>query len=837
MDMGSPNGYDFVSLEAICGGRWQGRRPAPGEHPRQLLIDSRQPVLPAGGLFFALRTDQNDGHRYISDLLEKGLRHFVVERLADQWLEVCPDAAFLCVDSPLQALQNLVAHHRAGFDIPIVGITGSNGKTIIKEWLFQLLADDLRVVRNPKSYNSQIGVPLSVWQLHEKAGMAIFEAGISRPGEMERLQAIIQPTAGIFTNIGPAHDAGFASMREKIREKLRLFTHASLLIHCTDHGLLQEEIQGWHARHSQVQLLGWGRGRQAQVRLLETLTAGGKTQVNLQYRDKLYHFVLPFADEASLENAIHCATYLLHLGMDAAVLASRLSQLQSVAMRLEIKEGINQSLLINDSYNSDLHSLAIALDFLSGQTRYARSTLILSDIQQTGLPPPELYARVSEMIHMHQVDRLIGIGPDIGSQAALFPLPSSFYPDTDAFMQAADWSDFGQEVILLKGSRAFGFERLLALMEHKEHQTLLEINLDALVHNLNVFRARLQPRVKTMAMVKAFSYGSGSVEVASSLQYHRVDYLAVAYPDEGKELRRGGINLPILVMNPEVQGFDTLFQYDLEPEVYGFGLLNRLIAAVQEHPDYGSSRPFHIHIKLDTGMHRLGFLPEEVERLQALLAAHPFLKVASVFSHLAASDKPRHDGFTREQIRLFTQCCDGLQEGLGYAFIRHLCNSSAIGRFPEAHFDMVRLGIGLYGFAGDEAVRPLLRQVGTFKSVVSQLKHIQPGQSVGYDRAAVAQQGIDIAIVPVGYADGLDRRLGQGRGELWVNGHRAPIVGHISMDMCALDVTNLPVKEGDEVIVFGEDQPVDHLAAMLGTIPYEVLTSVSHRVKRVYFQE
>ncbi len=837
MDMADPNGYDFVSLETICGGRWHGCRPASGEYPRQLLIDSRQPVSPAGGLFFAIRTRQNDGHRYIPDLLQKGLRRFVVEQVEEAWLADWPDAAFLCVDSPIQALQDLAAHHRAQFAIPVVGLTGSNGKTIIKEWLFQLLADDVRVVRNPKSYNSQIGVPLSVWQLHEKAGMAIFEAGISQRGEMERLQAVIQPTVGIFTNIGPAHDAGFSGMQEKIREKLRLFTHASLLIHCTDQNLLQEEIQGWHARHPHLQLLGWGRGRQAQVRLLETHTAEGQTQVRLQYQDSLYHFVLPFADEASLGNAMHCASYLLYLGMDAAVLAARMSRLQSVAMRLEMKEGINQSLLINDSYNSDLHSLAIALDFLSGQTRYVRSTLILSDIQQTGLPPPELYDRVREMIRLHRVDRLIGIGPDISSQAALFELPSSFYPDTDAFMQQADWSDFGQEVILLKGARAFGFERLLALLEHQEHQTLLEINLDALVHNLNAFRARLQPRVKTMAMVKAFSYGSGSVEVASSLQYHRVDYLAVAYPDEGKELRRGGINLPILVMNPEVQGFDTLFQYDLEPEVYGFGLLKRLIAAVQAHPDLGPSRPFPIHLKLDTGMHRLGFLPDEVERLQRQLAAHPFLKVVSVFSHLAASDKPQHDDFTREQIRLFSQCCDMLRQGLGCDFIRHLCNSSAIGRFPEAHFDMVRLGIGLYGFTGDEALRPLLRQVGTFKSVVSQLKHIGPGQSVGYDRAAVAQQGMDIAIVPVGYADGLDRRLGQGKGALWVNGHRAPIVGHISMDMCALDVTGLQVKEGDEVIVFGEDQPVEQLAEALGTIPYEVLTSVSHRVKRVYFQE
>ena len=801
---------------------------------RFLLTDSRQLLSPKETLFFALRTRQNDGHHYIGELLKKGVRCFVVEEIPDQLSREFPDACFITVPKPLDALQRLAAFHRSSCRVPILAITGSNGKTVVKEWICQLLGGERFIARNPKSYNSQIGVPLSVWLMTNQHELGVFEAGISQKGEMERLQKILSPETGIFTNIGPAHDEGFASRQEKIREKLALFSEAGTLIYCADHDPIQREVGIWQRMHPDVQLFTWGYDPEADLRIVHLEKEEGQCLVSLSCRGSRMMVKIPFSDDASMENAMHCLAYLKHAGYGDDLIISGLPRLQPVAMRLEMKEGVNNSTIINDSYNADLHSLAIALDFLSSQPRHQQKTLILSDILQSGIPPDELYKEVQSLLSSKGVDRLIGIGPDISSRREDFALPAMFYPDTETFIAETDFSEFNNEAILLKGARVFGFERLSNLLQQKDHQTLLEVDLDALIHNLNVFRSVLTPGVKTMGVVKAFSYGSGSVEVARMLQYHHVDYLAVAYADEGKELREGGIHLPVIVMNPEVRSFETLIQHKLEPEIYGFPVLKRLMAELDKSST--GQDPFLVHLKIDTGMHRLGFLPGEVDKLAEMIVANQRIKVASVFSHLAASEDPAHDSFTRKQIERFRDVCTRMETLLGYPFMKHICNSAAISRFPDARFDMVRLGIGLYGVSGDPEIQPLLRHVSTFRSVVSQVKHIPAGETVGYGRAGLATEDMVVAIAPVGYADGLNRRLGNGKGRLLVNGNVAPVVGEISMDMCAVDVTGLNVKEGDEVIVFGPRLPVTELADALDTIPYEVFTSVSRRVKRIYYQ-
>lgn len=846
--------YTFPHLLSILGGEAFGRPPQTLA-ARFLLTDSRQLAAPDQTLFFALRTAKNDGHRYIPELLEKGVCLFVVEQVDPAWASHYPDAGFIRVSSPLIALQQLAAAHRSGFSLPVIGITGSNGKTIVKEWLVQLLGSDHSIVRSPKSFNSQIGVPLSVWQINAASQLGIFEAGISEPGEMQQLFGIIRPTTGIFTNIGSAHDGGFADRRQKIREKMRLFREVETLVCCADHReILQEILQEIPPGLS---VFSWGHSPSADVRILSAEKEPGSTRVSLQYGEQRFGVRIPFTDEASVENAMHCISTLLLFKLSPVEISARVETLQPVAMRLELKHGLNNCIIVNDSYNSDLNSLSIALDFLTSHSPGGKRTLILSDILQSGMPAPELYARVADLLRSKNVDRLIGIGPEISSCREVFsakppafsqapapgqppatdlpqakaPAPASFFPDTESFLKDFDFSSFKDEAVLLKGARVFGFERIGMLMQQKDHQTILEINLDALVHNLNVFRSMLQPGVRTMGMVKAFSYGSGSLEVARLLQYHQVDCLAVAYADEGKELRNGGIALPIVVMNPEVSSFDVLLKYRLEPEIYSLELLKRLVGSLE------GKGVLPVHLKIDTGMHRLGVLPHQVPQLLELLQAENALKVSSVFSHFAASGEADHDPFTREQLLSFLEVCTQLEQGLGQPFTRHICNSAAVSRFPEAHLDMVRLGIGLYGVSPEAGLQQLLRNVSTFRSVVSQVKAIPQGQTVGYSRAWKAAHDMEVAIVPVGYADGLSRRLGNGRGRLLVGGRACLIVGNVSMDSCAVDVTGLGVKPGDGVEVFGPNHPVAEFAREMDTIPYEVLTSVSQRVKRVYFQE
>ncbi len=828
--------YSASDVARITGGRIIG---APGEKHlvRFLLIDSRKLLSPSNTLFFALHSRQNDGHRYIEELLQKGVRVFVVKTVAADWPNKYSEASFILVGDPLVALQKLAAAHRARFTYPVLSLTGSNGKTVIKEWLYQSLYEKQTVVKNPKSYNSQIGVPLSVWLMTDRHELGIFEAGISQRGEMKTLAQILQPETGIFTNIGPAHDEGFDSRKEKIHEKLQLFNHSQTLIYCRDHQDVHDEICHWQKDHQDISVFSWGWDPNADIQIIQQEKGEDKTLISVMHQGQKMVLSIPFCDNASVENALHVSAYMKHAGYDDGYICQKLSALQPVAMRLEMKEGVNNCTIINDSYNSDIYSLAIALDFMSKQLRHMEKTLILSDILQAGVPDKTLYSEVASLVASKKVGRLIGIGPNISLQAGRFTIPANFFRNTGDFIAHADLNYFRNEAILLKGSRPFGFERISNLLQQKDHQTILEIDLDALIHNLSVYRSLLAPGVKIMGMVKAFSYGSGSLEVSRMLQYHNADYLAVAYADEGKALRQGGVHIPIVVMNPEIRSLDTLLYHRLEPEIYGFPLLQRYIDTLEKLPEKSGESTYPIHIKLDTGMHRLGFAPDDVHDLISIFRNKPYLRVASVFSHLAASEDTSHDVFTKKQIAQFDQSCRALEKALNYPFLRHICNSAGISRFPEAHFDMVRLGIGLYGISGDPGVQSLLHHVSNFRSVVSQVKTLSQGDTVGYNRAGMVSDHMEIAIVPVGYADGLNRRLGNGCGKLLVKGHRAPIVGNISMDMCAIDVTGLNVKEGDEVIVFGEGMPVLEMARDLDTIPYEVFTSISQRVKRIYYQE
>ena len=793
----------------------------------QLLTDSRRLIDPADTLFFAIPTKRNSGCRYIEDLYAAGVRSFVVPTGCTVPFD---DINLWQVDNVVAALQQLAAHHRRQFDIPVVGITGSNGKTIVKDWLVQLLAPDRRVVASPKSYNSQIGVPLSVWQMAPEHDLAIFEAGISEAGEMTALRNVINPTIGIFTNIGQAHDENFLTRGQKIAEKLQLFTHCDVLIYCADHKDIHSMLADIESfRH--LRRFTWGSTSDCDLRLLSVSVADDHTTLHLQYTTP-FDVTIPFVDRASQQNVMHCVALMLYFGYLPDVIAARCARLMPVEMRMEMNEGTGNCLLINDSYSLDLNSLTIALDYLAHQKQHFRRTLIMSDILQAGIDDRELYAQVAQLLAQRSIGRLVGIGPALmRCRQAFADIDCQFYSSTDDFLAQHDMTSFRNETILLKGARVFGFERIAKLLQRKTHETVMEVNLDALIHNLNYFRSQLRPSTRLMAMVKASSYGAGTVEVASALQFNHVDYLTVAYVDEGVELRRNGITLPIMVMNPEPAGFDDIIRYHLEPDIYSFRILNLFadhLAAL--NPD--SSQPFPIHIEFDTGMHRLGFMADDVQPLlRRLDEVKPLLEVKSVFSHLACSEDPAMDDFTRRQIDRLRQWSAPLPG------IRHILNSSGISRFPEAQMDMVRLGIGLYGIAPEPEVQSRLRQVSRLVSRISQIKEIPAGDTVGYNCRWQASRPSRIAILTIGYADGLHRGLGNGHGHVLVCGHEAPIVGSICMDMCFVDVTDVDCHEGDRAVIFGDDDLLQRNAAAAGTIPYELLTAVAPRVKRVYYHE
>ncbi len=809
-------------------------------HIEHIVLDSRKLLFPATSIFFALDGPRRKGSLFIPELYSKGVSCFVVDEsyTAEEILQF-PKAFFLQVPDVLQALHLLTSFHRQQFNIPVVGITGSNGKTIVKEWLYQLLQNDFNIVRSPKSYNSQIGVPLSVWPINTEHTLGIFEAGISQPDEMQKLAKIIAPAIGVFTSIGEAHGDGFLNIRQKINEKLKLFVNTGVLVYCADDPDMNEAVNSFknnvRAGGDAFELFSWSKKETATLQIISVETDNRQTAIAAQWKEQPVNFSIPFTDEASVENAITCCCVLLHLGINSNSIAERMLQLRPVEMRLELKQGINNCSIINDSYSADINSLTIALDFLQQQQQHAKRTLILSDILQSGKSSGELYADVAAILEQKNINRFIGIGPEISKQKNAFKNidETVFFSSSAEFKQQFHSQHFHNETILLKGARYFEFEQISHLLEEKIHQTVLEINLNAITHNLNTYQQQLNPGVKLMAMVKAFSYGSGSFEIANLLQFHKVDYLAVAYADEGVELRKAGISLPIMVMNAEEITYDVLVQYNLEPELFSFEILN----SFENYLKQGGINNYPVHIKLDTGMRRLGFEQKDMEELCSKLKSIAAFKIQSVFSHLAASDLAMHDDFTAMQAAAFLQGCTQIQSVTGYAFLRHIANTSAIHRHKDLQLDMVRLGIGLYGVDANAAVQQQLKNVTTLKTTISQIKKIKKGESVGYGRKGIAARNSVIATVRIGYADGYPRLLSNGAGKMMVNGKPVPVIGNVCMDMTMLDITGIDVNEGDEVIVFGEQLPVSELAILAQSIPYEILTGISQRVKRVYFEE
>ena len=798
-----------------------------------ILTDSRSVCFPEDTLFFAIRSERNDGHRYIADLYRRGVRNFVVETLPEDYATAYADANFLRVPHTVEALQRLAERHRDEFNIPIVGITGSNGKTVVKEWLYQLLSPQMVVTRSPRSYNSQIGVPLSVWLLNERSQVGVFEAGISQRGEMDALHDIIQPTVGVITNLGTAHQENFSSMEEKCMEKLKLFHDSKAIVYPYDDETVRRCVASLDYKGERI---AWSMTEpNARLYINKVEKSGVTTTVHYTFDGCPGSYSLPFIDEASVANSVTCAAVALYLGLDAGQIADRLAAVEPVAMRLEVKEGRHGCTLINDSYNSDVNSLDIALDFMSRRPDHAgrKRTLILSDIYQSGKDGEALYKEVSDLSKTRGVEKFIGIGPEISAHSAVIDIPEKyFFGDCQDFISSPVFASLHDEVILLKGARRFSFDHLTELLEQKVHETILEVNLNAVVKNLNYYRSFMKPTTKLVCMVKADAYGSGAVEVAKTLQDHRVDYLAVAVADEGVTLRKNGITSNIMIMNPEMTAFKTMFDYDLEPEVYSFRLLEALVKAAQREGVTG----FPVHIKLDTGMHRLGFNPltdmdELISRLKRQNAVIP----RSVFSHFVGSDSDDFDNFSAHQFELFKQGSEKLQSAFSHKIIRHMDNSAGIEHFPERQLDMCRLGLGLYGI--DSRDNSVINNVCTLKTTILQIHAVPKDETVGYSRKGILTRDSLIAAIPIGYADGLDRGLGCGHCYCLVNGKNAPYVGNICMDVAMIDVTDIDCKEGDSVEIFGDNLPVTVLSDAIGTIPYEVLTSISGRVKRVYFQD
>jgi alanine racemase len=819
-------GYNLVNISSIIHGKLlQVFDNSIIEH---LLLDSRKIYSPSTSLFFALKGPRRNGHQFISELYNKGVKNFLISEKID--LTDFPDANFVLVADTLEALQRLAAYHRKQFSIPVIGITGSNGKTIVKEWLYQLLHEKYNIVRSPKSYNSQIGVPLSVWQMNEHHELAIFEAGISEPGEMDKLEKIIQPTIGILTNIGETHNENFINREEKLSEKLKLFSHTIKIITKGDDAWITRQMMKMGMNN-----FFWGKNKSSDLQIVSVERANFRTHLHLLYNGEPFHFSIPFIDEGSIENAVTCCSFMLVAGIERSFIEQQMQELQAVSMRLELKKGINHCSIINDSYSADLSSFSIALNFLDQQSTTSKRTVILSDFLQTGLSEKKLYDEIAGLIHAHHISKVIAIGKNITTHLRQNEKTAyQFYKTTEDLLNQLRSSQFKEETILVKGARIFEFERIVHALEQKVHQTVLEINLNAIAHNLKEYQKFLEPSTKVMAMVKAFAYGSGGAEIAGILQYHKVDWLAVAYADEGVELRKAGINLPVMVMNPEESSFDAIVENNLEPDIYSFELLNLFDSYLRQT----GLQQYPVHIEVETGMNRLGFDVSDIEKLGDYLNESGSFKVTSVFSHLASSEDPAQDEFTLQQHRKFVEATETLQKLVGYRFERHIANSAAIIRHPDLQMDMVRLGIGMYGIDMTNSNSLNLQPVATLKSTIAQLKYLKAGDSVSYNRQGVVKRNSVIATVRIGYADGYVRHLGNGLGKMSLSGQLAPVIGTVCMDMTMIDVTDLPnVKEGDEVIIFGNELPIEQIAEWANTIPYEIMTGISQRVKRVYFEE
>ncbi len=820
--------YSILKIASILGIKNQNL--AEGEIS-VLLTDSRKLSLPQETLFFAIETKQNDAHKFISDLYGSGVRHFVVTKIFPEW-KTLTGANFLKVNNTLHALQKLAAYHRKQFSIPVIGITGSNGKTIVKEWLYQLLEENYNIARSPRSYNSQTGVPLSVWEMTENTTLAIFEAGISQPDEMKYLEPVIRPTIGVFTKLGEAHQENFSSQQQKCMEKMELFVNSNVFIYEEDNKIINQSADRMVL--SQKSFCWSRKDPDAPLYIRKTEKNGNKTTIHYSFLNFEYSVSIPFTDEASLENAISCLAVMLYLNVKPGTISERMMKLEPVAMRLDVRQGKNNCTIINDTYNSDINSIKIALDFQQQRKveQSLKKTLIISDILQTGLLPKSLYKHVAELVQQSGIEKLIGIGHDICENGEVFTVREKhFFRSTEDFIRSDTWKEFENELILLKGARRYHFEQINELLEQRIHETVLEVDLDALVHNFNFYKSKISPQTKLICMVKANGYGAGAVEIAKTLQYHRCTYFAVAVAEEGIELRKEGISTPIIVLNPEVNGFEELFSKDLEPEVYNFRILD---AFIREAERRGITN-YPIHVKIDTGMHRLGFLPARIPELLERLKSQKGLKVKSVFSHLAASESWMFDSFTQEQIDIIDAAHREIEEKLGYPVWKHILNSAGIERFINAQWDMVRLGIGLYGVSASGLNG--LKNVSTLKTTILQIQEIPNRETVGYGRKEALDRDAKIATIRIGYADGLDRKSGNRKGKVWINGKYAPIVGNVCMDLCMVDITGIDAKEGDPVIVFGGNLPVLEVAESIDTIPYEILTSISPRVKRVYVKE
>jgi Alr-MurF fusion protein len=796
-----------------------------------LVIDSRKISVPNEALFFALKTERRDGHNFIEEVYHRGVRNFVVEENFN--INKFPLANFLVVKDVLQSLQQIASKHRAQFTYPVIGITGSNGKTIVKEWLFQLLHENFNIVRSPRSYNSQIGVPLSVWQMKATNNLAIFEAGISTVHEMEKLEQIIQPTIGILTNIGNAHNDGFESEEQKILEKIKLFQSAEILISNSEN----EKVDSILKNKYLGKLLVWGKNKTDDLYIVEERKGSQKTQSTLKYKEKEFQLSIPFTDEASLHNAYTCCLCMLVLNLSIKDIQEKIAQLHAVDMRMQLLKIPNNCTLINDSYSNDISSFYIALDYLNANADKHKKTLILSDFTGVEKNKTEVYNIFFEHLKNSNINRVIGIGKEITSFGDVFQkinIETNFFKNTDEFLNNFTSNHFKNEYILLKGARVFNFEKISLWLQQKTHQTVMEINLTALVHNLKEYQKYLEPTTKTMAMVKAFSYGSGSAEIAKVLQFNKVDYLGVAYTDEGVELRKAGISLPILVLNIDEEGFDDLVEFNLEPEIFSTSIYHQFNNYLNSQAIEG----FPVHIKLNTGMNRLGFDEHEIDELCSSIINNKTMMVKSVMSHLAASEDENEDFFTNNQLQHFEKFCSSIKEKIGYDFIKHIANSAAIFRNKKSQYDMVRLGIGLYGVDSSKNHQLQLQTVSTLKTTIAQIRKVKATETIGYNRNGKLQQDSVIATVRMGYADGLMRCLGNKKGSMFLHGKLAPIIGNVCMDMTMLDVTHIPeAKENDVVEVFGKNLPVQQLAEWSNTIAYETLSTINQRVRRIYIEE
>ncbi|MDD3667653.1 MAG: bifunctional UDP-N-acetylmuramoyl-tripeptide:D-alanyl-D-alanine ligase/alanine racemase [Bacteroidales bacterium] len=802
---------------------------------KNLLFDSRKLNIIDGTVFFAIKTLSDNGQKYIAELYFSGVKVFVTENLPQEY-EKYEDATFVLVESTIAAMQEFALLKREFLKTPIIAITGSNGKTIVKEWIVQLIGNDLKVCHSPRSYNSQIGVALSLWNLTKDDNLGVIEAGISNKGEMQTLERMIKPQIGIFTNIGDAHQINFNSIEEKIEEKLILFKDSKTIIYCMDniqvHNIIQNKLNG-----SNKEILTWGKNENAVLRILEVEKQKSNSIIHYIYRGNESFFTIPFTDKASIENAINAFATCLTLNIDLETLKNRTTSLQSLEMRLEIKEGINQNLIINDSYSSDLMSLSLALDFLNQQKDFSQKTAILSDITQSFNLKEELYKEINRLLIDRKINTLVGIGEDFIKYKSLLTINNRVFSTTQDFLKEFSLKDFNNQIILIKGARSFEFERISRLFEKKTHQTVLEINLSSLAHNVNYFKKKLKENVKLMAMVKAHSYGSGSYEIAKSLSKQHTDYLAVAFADEGVELRHNDIKLPIMVMSGQSKDLNKLLHYNLEPEIYSLSILKEFIDQKHQYEIIGNTQQLNIHIKLDTGMHRLGMEEKDIDPLIKLLKANPSIRIKSIFSHLAGADNHLFDDFTKRQINTFETLSQQIIKAFPYNILKHIANSAAINRFPEAQFEMVRLGIGMYGIGDSAAQEQELEYVHSLKTHLILKREIKENETVGYSRAFVAKKKMTIGVIPIGYADGLSRQRGNGKGRVWINGKLVPIIGNVCMDMCMLDLSEIDCEENDLVIIFSKEYPIWNIANELNTIPYEILSTISQRVKRVFYQE